>query len=80
MLSKQNNLLPIKITFNQLACMAGVQKGCGREFGCESATRGGGWNEFLSALPHVPFVLLALLESPYPFSSFQTPAKQAISR
>ena len=76
MLSKQNNLLPIKIKRG----VEGVWKGCGREFGCESATRGGGWNEFLSALPHVPFALLALLESPYPFSSFQTPAKQAISR
>ena len=80
MLRKQNNLLPIKIIFNQLACMAGIQKGCGREFGCESANRGGGWKEFTSALSHVPFVLLAHLESPSPFPSFQTPAKQAINR
>ena len=80
MLSKQHNLPPIKITFNQLACVASVQKGCGREFGCESAKRGGGWKEFPSALPQVPFALLALLESPSPFPSFETPAKQAINQ
>ena len=64
MLSKHHNRLPIKTTFNQLACMAGIQKGCGRESGCESAKRGGGWKEFPSAHPHVPFALLAHLESP----------------